>query len=135
MTRKLLALVLGVGVLVSAAPIVAHHSVSAEFDTTKTVTFTGKVTEVNWGNPHIYTSVEATDPDTGKVAIFKVEGGAPNSLFRNGWRKDTLKVGETVTVTGNRAKNPASPNIGQARILTESGRRVYAGNANAQATP
>ena len=91
MTRKLLALVLGVGVLVSAAPIVAHHSVSAEFDTTKTVTFTGKVTEVNWGNPHIYTSVEATDPDTGKVAIFKVEGGAPNALFRNGWRKDTLK--------------------------------------------
>jgi DNA/RNA endonuclease YhcR with UshA esterase domain len=135
MTRKLLALVLGVGVLVSAAPIVAHHSVSAEFDTTKTVTFTGKVTEVNWGNPHIYTSVEATDPDTGKVTVFKVEGGAPNALFRNGWRKDTLKIGETVSVTGNRAKNPASPNIGQARILTESGRRVYAGNANAQATP
>lgn len=134
MTRKLLALVLGVGVLVSAAPIVAHHSVSAEFDTTKTVTFTGKVTEVNWGNPHIYTSVEAVDPDTGKPFVFKVEGGAPNALFRNGWRKDTLKIGETVTVTGNRAKNPASPNIGQARILTESGRRVYAGNADAQAT-
>jgi hypothetical protein len=127
-------LVLGVGVLVSAAPIVAHHSVSAEFDTTKTVTFTGKVTEVNWGNPHIYTSVEAVDPDTGKPFVFKVEGGAPNALFRNGWRKDTLKIGETVTVTGNRAKNPASPNIGQARILTESGRRVYAGNADAQAT-
>jgi len=135
MTRTLLALVLGVGVLVSAAPIVAHHSVSAEFDTTKTVTFKGKVTEVNWGNPHIYTSVEAVDPDTGKPFVFKVEGGAPNALFRNGWRKDTLKIGETVTVTGNRAKNPASPNIGQARILTESGRRVYAGNANAQATP
>src|SRR5688572_12230164 len=135
MTRKLLALVLGVGVLVSAAPIVAHHSVSAEFDTTKTVSFTGKVTEVNWGNPHIYTSVEATDPDTGKVAIFKVEGGAPNALFRNGWRKDTLKVGETVKVTGNRAKNPNSPNIGQATILNEAGKRVYAGNANAQATP
>ncbi len=59
MTRKLLGLVLGVGVLVSAAPVVAHHSVSAEFDTTKTITFTGKVKEVNWGNPHIYTSVEA----------------------------------------------------------------------------
>ena len=93
------------------------------------------MTEVNWGNPHIYTSVEATDPDTGKVAIFKVEGGAPNALFRNGWRKDTLKIGETVKVTGNRAKNPASPNIGQATILTESGKRVFAGNAAAQATP
>jgi hypothetical protein len=135
MTRKLLALVLGIGVLVSAAPIVAHHSVSAEFDTTKTVKFVGKVKEVNWGNPHIYTSVEATDPDTGKPTVFKVEGGAPNALFRNGWRKDTLKIGETVTVSGNRAKNPASPNIGQASIITESGKRVFAGNANAPATP
>jgi hypothetical protein len=61
-----------------------------------------------------------------------VEGGAPNALFRNGWRKDTLKIGETVKVTGNRAKNPDSSNIGQATILTESGKRVYAGNATAQ---
>ena len=135
MARRLLILVLGVGVLVSAVPLVAHHSVSAEFDTTKTIKFVGKVKEVNWGNPHIYTSVEATDPDTGKVTVFKVEGGAPNALFRNGWRKDTLKIGETVTVSGNRAKNPASPNIGQATILTESGKRVYAGNANATANP
>jgi hypothetical protein len=132
MTRKLLSLVLGVGVLVSVAPVVAHHSVSAEFDTTKTITFTGKVKEVNWGNPHIYTSVETTDPDSGKPTVFRVEGGAPNALFRNGWRKDTLKIGETVKVTGNRAKNPDSSNIGQATILTESGKRVYAGNATAQ---
>jgi hypothetical protein len=129
MGRKLLGLVLGVGVLVSAAPLVAHHSVSAEFDTTKTITFTGKVKEVNWGNPHIYTSVEAPDPATGKMTVFRVEGGAPNALFRNGWRKDTLKIGETVKVTGNRAKNPESLNIGQATILTESGTRVYAGTA------
>ena len=133
MTRKLLTLVLCVGVLVSAAPIVAHHSVSAEFDTTKTITFTGKVKEVNWGNPHIYTSIEATDPDNGKVTVFRVEGGAPNALFRQGWRKDTLKIGETVKVTGNRAKNPESLNIGQATILTESGKRVFNGNANATA--
>jgi hypothetical protein len=110
-----------------AGPAVAHHSVSAEFDTTKTIKFTGKVMEVNWGNPHIYTHVEAADPDTGKVVVFKVEGGAPNALFRNGWRKDTLKIGETVTVTGNRAKNPESMNIGQAAILQESGKRVYSG--------
>jgi hypothetical protein len=132
MTRKLLSLVLGLGVLVSVAPVVAHHSVSAEFDTTKTITFTGKVKEVNWGNPHIYTSVETMDPDTGKPTTFRVEGGAPNALFRNGWRKDTLKIGETVKVTGNRAKNPDSTNIGQATILNEAGKRVYAGNAAAQ---
>jgi hypothetical protein len=130
MARKLVTLALGIGVLVSAAPLVAHHSVSAEFDTTKTIKFVGMVKEVNWGNPHIYTSVETTDPDTGKPAVFRVEGGAPNALFRQGWRKDTLKIGETVTVTGNRAKNPDSPNIGQATILNEAGKRVYAGSNN-----
>ena len=132
MSRKLLGLVFGVvgiGLLASATPVVAHHSVSAEFDTTKTISFTGKVKEVNWGNPHIYTLVETTDPDTKKPVVFRVEGGAPNALFRAGWRKDTVKIGETVKVTGNRAKNPESTNIGQATILNEAGKRVYAGNA------
>ena len=132
MARKLLGLVfgvVGVGLLASATPVVAHHSVSAEFDTTKTISFTGKVKEVNWGNPHIYTSVETTDPDSKKPIVFRVEGGAPNALFRAGWRKDTLKIGETVKVTGNRAKNPESTNIGQATILNEAGKRIYAGNA------
>ena len=134
MARKLLSFFLGVGVLVSAAPVVAHHSVSAEFDTTKSITFSGKVKEVNWGNPHIYTIVEANDPDTGKATTFRVEGGAPNALFRAGWRKDTLKIGETVKVTGNRAKNPESTNIGQATILSEKGQRVFNGQ-NAAAQP
>jgi hypothetical protein len=136
MAKRILSLLLGVGVLAWAVPTVAHHSVSAEFDTTKTIKFTGKVKEIAWGNPHIYTIVDATDPDTGKPYTFKVEGGPPNSLFRAGWRKDSLKIGETVTVTGNRAKNPASPNVGQATILTASGQRIYSGqNANAAATP
>ena len=136
MGRKVLGLVLGVGVLVSVAPAFAHHSVSAEFDTTKTITFNGKVKEVNWGNPHIYTSVEAPDPDSGKMTVFRVEGAAPNALFRQGWRKDTLKIGQAVKVTGNRAKNPESLNIGQATILTEAGLRVYNGTApGAGATP
>jgi hypothetical protein len=134
MSRKLLGLVLGVGLLASAAPVFAHHSVSAEFDTTKSITFTGKVKEVNWGNPHIYTSVEANDPDSGKPVVFRVEGGAPNALFRAGWRKDTLRIGETVKVTGNRAKNPESFNIGQAVMISEKGQRVFAGN-NGTAQP
>src|SRR5438067_1215619 len=136
MARQWLGLVLGVSVLASAAPVLAHHSVSAEFDTSKPITFTGKVKDVNWGNPHIYTLVEAPDPASGKTVVFRVEGGPPNSLFRAGWRKDTLKVGETVTVTGNRAKNPESMNVGQATILTEKGVKVYAGqNPSAPAQP
>ena len=134
MARKLVSLFLGVGVLVSAASLVAHHSVSAEFDTTKTIKFTGKVSGIAWGNPHIYTLVDAPDPASGKMVTFRVEGGPPNSLFRAGWRKDSLQVGQTVTVTGNRAKNPESMNVGQATILTEKGVKVYSGN-NAAAQP
>ena len=135
MARKLLSLLLGVGVLVSAVPVIAHHSVSEEFDTTKTIKFTGKVAGINWGNPHIYTLIEAADPASGKTVVFRVEGGPPNSLFRAGWRKDSLKVGEVVTVTGNRAKNPESMNVGQATILTEKGVKVFNGQGPGAAQP
>ena len=128
MTRKLLTIVLGVGVLVSAAPVFGHHSVSAEFDTTKQVTFTGTVKTIEWGSPHIYTQVEAKDA-SGKMHVYRVEGGPPNALYRAGWRKDTLKIGQTVTVTGNPAKNPESPNVGQATIKTQDGKSVFSGNA------
>ena len=129
-TQKLLSIVLSVGVLASAAPIFAHHSISAEFDTTKTITFTGTVKTVEWGNPHIYTQVEAKDA-TGKIHLYRVEGQPPNALYRAGWRKDTLKVGQTVTVTGNPAKNAASPNVGQATIKTTDGKTVFSGNYQA----
>ena len=128
MGRRLVSLLLGVGVLVTAAPLVAHHSVSAEFDTTRTIKFTGKVKQIDWGNPHIYTQVETTDPDTGKPIVFKVEGGPPNSLYRQGWRKDTLKVGDTVTVSGIRAKIATSMNVGQATITTADGKRYFGGS-------
>ena len=105
-------------------PLVAHHSISAEFDTTKPITFTGKVTKVEWMNPHIYTNVEAKDPD-GKLVVYRVEGGPPNSLFRQGWRKDTLKPGDMVTVSGIRAKIPTSMNIGVATITTADGKKIY----------
>lgn len=133
--RKFLSLAaVGAGVLLAAGPLTAHHSVSGEFDANKPIKFTGKVKLVDWRNPHIYTEVETVDPDTGKSVVFKVEGAAPNTLFRAGWRKDTLKVGESVTVTGTRAKNPESPNVGQATILNEAGQRVFAGqNAAASA--
>src|SRR5688500_11802709 len=115
-----------VGALLAAIPAVAHHSVSAEFDTTKPIKFTGTIKKVDWTNPHIYTHVEAKD-ETGKLVVWRVEGGPPNSLFRQGWRKDTLKVGETVTVAGGRAENSESMNVGVARITAADGRRVVCG--------
>jgi hypothetical protein len=111
-------------------PASAHHSTAAEFDAGKPVTFTGTVQKVMWTNPHIYTHIEVKRQDAPSI-VYHVEGGSPNSLFRQGWRKESLKVGEVVTVTGQAAKNPDSTNIGQASIVTADGRRIYAGNAPA----
>jgi hypothetical protein len=120
------AVLVGFAALIAATPVWAHHSVSAEFDTTKPVSFTGTVKKVEWTNPHIYTQVETKGPD-GKIIVYRVEGGAPNSLYRSGWRKDTLKVGETVTVSGIRAKREDSTNVGPATITTSDGKRMFAG--------
>jgi Family of unknown function (DUF6152) len=114
--------------LLAVVPATAHHSISAEFDLSKPVKFSGTIKKVDWTNPHIYTHVEVKE--AGKATVYRVEGGPPNSLFRQGWRKDTLKIGEQVSVTGIRAKNPTSMNVGQATIVTADGRRVFGGAAN-----
>src|SRR5499425_3531521 len=132
MTRNLVGVsVIGLAIAAAAVPAVAHHAVSAEFDRNKPVAFSGTVKKVEWMNPHIYTDIEAKDPASGKTVVFQVEGGAPNSLFRNGWRPDTLKIGETVTVTGSRAKNEKSFRVGSATITKGDGTRVFGGAAAA----
>ena len=106
----------------------AHHSTAAEFDKGKPITFTGTVKKVQWMNPHIYTHVEVKGAN-GDTIVYRVEGGPPNALYRQGWRMDSLKVGETVTVSGVRAKNETSMHIGQATITTSDGKRVFDGPA------
>ena len=126
MARRASIAVISAFVLTVMAPLAAHHSISAEFDQSKPVSFTGTIKQVDWKNPHIYTHVEVKNPD-GTSVVYKVEGGPPNSLYRNGWRQDTLKTGDTVSVTGIRAKSPTSMNIGVATITTSDGKRVFGG--------
>src|SRR5215510_6090567 len=131
MNRKLIGVcILSFGLFSAAAPTLAHHAVSAEFDRNKPITFTGTVKKVDWMNPHIYTHIESKDA-SGKTVVYEVEGGAPNALFRNGWRPDSVKVGETVTVSGSRAKNEQSFRVGSATITKADGTRVYGGAAAA----
>jgi hypothetical protein len=119
--------VIGVALL-SAQMLSAHHSFAAEFDRNSPVTLTGSVTRVDWGNPHIWVFMDVKD-DTGKVSNWGVEGGAPNALFRNGWRKDSLKVGDTVTVEGFKSKD-GLPRANANRVTLPDGRRVFAGSSS-----
>ncbi|HYR85612.1 MAG TPA: DUF6152 family protein, partial [Terriglobia bacterium] len=94
----------GFGLLLASAPLLAHHSFAAEYDSKKPIKITGTVTKVEWMNPHIYYYVDVKDT-SGKVTSYAVEGGTPNTLRRNGWGKDSLKTGDNVTVEGFMAKN------------------------------
>ena len=85
-------------------PLVAHHSFAAEFDATKAVTLQGTVTKLDWMNPHIWIYLDAKD-DSGTVAHWQCEGGPPNTLTRNGWSKDSLKMGDQVNIEGFRSKD------------------------------
>ena len=121
------ALVAGLWLAATMIPA-AHHAVTAEFDQNKPITFTGTIKLVEWMNPHIYTQVEVKEAD-GRTVVYRVEGAAPNTLFRQGWRKGDLKVGEVVTVKGIRAKLETSMHIGQATITTSDGRKIYGSGA------
>lgn len=130
MRRHLVAgLTLCFGLLMAAAPATAHHSFAAEYDRSKPVKFTGKVTKVEWMNPHIYFYVDVQDAATGKVINYACEGAAPNGLYRNGWRKDSLKAGDSVTVEGWRAKD-GSNTMNAGNVVLPDGRKVFAGSAD-----
>ena len=127
MRRPLLAISGLVGGLVlGAMPLLAHHSFAAEYDNNKPIKFSGKVTKVEWLNPHIYIYVDVNEG--GKTTNYAVEGGAPNGLYRQGWRKDTLKVGDSLSVEGFLAKDGSNTVNARSWVLPD-GKKVFAGSA------
>lgn len=131
MSRGLLiTLILGIGIVFASTAALAHHAISAEFDQSQRVEFTGKVVKIDWLNPHSYFHVEVEQED-GSTIVYKVEGGPPNSLYRSGWRPDSLPIGEIVSVSGSPARNPESTNV-NGRITNSEGVAVFSGRAPQQ---
>lgn len=112
-----------------SVPVNAHHSFAAEFDAAKPVTLTGTVTKVAWTNPHIFIYMNVEDEETSEVENWTLELGGPNSLMRLGWRRDSLKEGDLITVEGSLARDGRKFANAQTIVLVASGRRMLAGSS------
>ena len=119
--------------LLSAAPVAAHHSFAAEFDASKPFKLTGVVTKVEWQNPHTIFSLDITDEHTKKVTNWSFEMGSPNGLMRNGWTRNTLKIGDVVTVEGSLARDGSPYGNAQAVVLASTGKRLFAASSRTDA--
>jgi DNA/RNA endonuclease YhcR with UshA esterase domain len=125
MRSRLLGLLLVAGTVWATSPALAHHSFAAEYDSNSPVTVTGTVTKVEWANPHIYFYVDVKGAD-GTVANWAVEGATPNQLRRRGWGKDSLRVGDVVTVEGFKARKQGITHMNGRAVTLADGRRLFA---------
>jgi hypothetical protein len=127
-------LMMGAGLVLALAHTAsAHHSFAAEFDASKAVTLTGSVTKIEWMNPHIWVYLDVKD-DRGTLEPWQCEGGPPNTLTRNGWSKDSLKVGDQVTIDGALAKD-GSKTCNARTVKLPDGRSVLAGSSGGNTPP
>jgi len=146
MRTRFALLVAGLAVVAAGVPAIAHHSFAAEFDGTKGVKLTGTVTKIEWMNPHTYFYLDVTEMCEGAAGTpgqtpdwkctapaqkdpnWGMEMGSPNGLMRQGWTRNSMKIGDVVTVEGSRAKDGSQ--IGNARSVTlNGGKRLFAASS------
>lgn len=120
---ELTAIALAAGGLALPAQSIAHHSFAAEFDADSPIELTGIVTSVKWTNPHTFFYIDV-ETENGDWENWALELGSPNGLMRRGWTRNSLKIGDTVSVTGSRARDGSLK--GNARsVVLASGQQLF----------
>jgi hypothetical protein len=127
MRAKLYVVISGLGLLLAAAPVKAHHAFAAEFDASRPVKLHGTVTQWELVNPHSWIHLDVKNDD-GTVTPWMIEGGSPNSLFRLGFTKNSLPPGTEIIVEGYQAKDRANAAVGK-NITFPDGKRLFLGGS------
>ena len=117
-----------IAVALSTAVVAGHHSFAAEYDASNQITLVGTITKVEWTNPHTWFFIDVKDPQ-GHVVNWAIEGGAPTVLYREGWKPNSLKVGDQVTVTIALAKDKSKKQGNAYQVKLPDGRCVFAGSS------
>ena len=118
--------------LVMVQQVFAHHSFSAQYDSTKVVNLKGWVTKIEWYNPHVYFYIDVENPETGTIENWGIEMGPPHMLQNSGWKKNSMAIGDELLVEATRARDGSLTGNARSVTLSQTGEVLGAASSEQQ---